>query len=97
MKRHPSIRRRRSAEAAAVPNQKLLFLGGILLLAILVFLYLVFFTNLFRKDPNLTRLDITNNECLYRRRIGTLLSRGLDPAPHQSGREPHLGLQILLR
>ena len=65
MKRHPSIRRRRSAEAAAVPNQKLLFLGGILLLAILVFLYLVFFTNLFRKDPNLTRLDITNNTSVY--------------------------------
>ena len=65
MKRHPAIRRRRSAEAAAVPNQKLLFFGGILLLAILVFLYLVFFTNLFRKDPNLTRLDITNNTSVY--------------------------------
>ena len=61
MKRRNKIRRMRGVENMFFSNQKALLLLGLLLLIILIALYLIFFTNIFRKGDTLTALGITEN------------------------------------
>ncbi|MBR6815893.1 MAG: hypothetical protein IKM60_00110 [Clostridia bacterium] len=56
------IRKRRSVRRAGptvTADPKLLWIGGAVLLAVLILLYMILFTGIFRKDNEMTKLDIT--------------------------------------